>query len=333
MRVLVTGATGFVGGRLTALLCRAGHAVRATGHPRDPTDALDGLPCDYHGADLLDADALATLAEGMEAVFHVAALVTFQPRLYDLQRRVNVEGTANVLAACRRAGVRRLVYTSTVDTLGIPPPRTLGDEDTPFDWAPHRLGYMDSKRAAEDLVLAAAAAAAADGLHAVCVLPGTMFGPGDRFFSAGTYVREAARGRLVLAPPGGTTVAHVDDVAEGHRLALERGALGGRYILGGDHLSYATLFRVINEAVGRPGPLGVIPAWLLHAGGRVADHLRRLGLPLDASAGLAAAGCAPLYYSSARARRELGYRPRPAIEGIHEAVAWYRAQGVIPCSS
>jgi len=325
MRVLVTGATGFVGGRLTTLLCRAGIEVRASGHPADPTDDLDRLGCEYHPVDLTDGDAVARLVEDVEAVFHVAALTTFQPRLYARQWRVNVDGTRHVLEACRRAGVKRLVYTSTVNTLGIPAPGTLGDEDTPFDWGRYALGYMDSKRAAEALVTDAAR----EGMHTVCVLPGTMFGPGDRFFSAGTYVREAAKGRLVLAPPGGTTVVHVDDVAEGHWLALQHGKSGARYVLGGDHLSYETLFRVINEAVGRPGPYGVIPAWLARLGGRAGDQLRRLGLPVELSEGLAVAGCAPLYYDSGRAREALGYRARPAIDGIRDAVTWYRRQQLI----
>ncbi len=325
MRVLVTGATGFVGGRLTMLLCRAGVDVRASGHPSDPTDDLDRLGCEVRLVDLLDGDAVARLAEGMEAVFHVAAMVSFEPRLYARQWRVNVDGTRHVLEACRRADVERLVYTSTVNTLGIPAPGSVGDEDTAFNWGRYALGYMDSKRAAEALVLEAART----GLDAVCVLPGTMFGAGDRFFSAGTYVREAARGRLVLAPSGGTTVVHVDDVAEGHRLALTRGQSGARYVLGGDHLSYETLFRVINEAVGRPGPFGVIPARLARLGGRVGDLLRRLGLPVGLSEGLAVAGCASLYYDSTRARQALGYHPRPAVVGVHDAVAWYRRNGLI----
>jgi len=325
MRVLVTGATGFVGGRLTKLLCRAGVQVRASGHPSDPTDALDGLGCEFRPVDLLDAEGVARLARGVEAVFHVAAMVSFEPRLYERQWRVNVDGTGHVIEACRRAGVRRLVYTSTVNTLGIPAPGTVGDEDTAFNWGRWGLGYMDSKRAAEALVLDAART----GLDAVCVLPGTMFGAGDRFFSAGTYVREAARGRLVMAPSGGTTVAHVDDVAEGHWLALEHGQPGARYVLGGDHLSYVTLFRVINEAVGRPGPWGVIPAPLARLGGRGGDLLRRLGLPVELSEGLAVAGCASLYYDSTRARQALGYHPRPAVVGVGDAVAWYRMHGLI----
>ncbi|MFH2006040.1 MAG: NAD-dependent epimerase/dehydratase family protein [bacterium] len=322
MRVLVTGATGFVGGRVARLLCAEGHDVRATGLPGDPTDVLESLDCDYRAADLLDGVVIDELVQGVEAVFHVAALVTFDPRRYDKQWQVNVGGTQLLLDAAGRAGVGRFVYTSTVNTLGIPALGQVGDEDTPFDWARWGLGYMDSKRAAEESVLA-------HELDTVCVLPGTMFGPGDIFFSAGTYIREAARGRLVLAPPGGTTVAHVDDVAQGHLLALERGRPGARYALGGDHLSYETLYRVINEELGRPGPYGVIPESLLRFTGRQSDGLRRLGLAIPWSEGLAVAGSAPLYYSSRLAESELGYRPRPAIDGIREAIAWYRQRRMI----
>jgi dihydroflavonol-4-reductase len=325
MRTLVTGATGFLGSRIARLLREAGHEVRATGRPGDPTDGLEGLGCDFVAGDLLDGDATRRAVEGAEAVFHVAAMVTFDPALYDRQVRVNVEGTRLVLEAARAAGVRRLVYTSTVNTLGIPPAGTVGDESTAWNWARWHLGYMDSKKAAEDLVLAAAR----DGLDAVCVLPGTMFGPGDRFFSAGTYVREGARGRLVLAPPGGTTVVHVDDVAHGHLLALERGRRGSRYILGGEAVSYRTLFSWIAAEVGQPPPRATLPALPLRLGGRAGDALRALGLPLPFSEGLAVAGSSELYYSSALAERELGYTWRPAREGVRDAVAWYRERGLL----
>jgi len=325
MKTLVTGATGFLGSRIAGLLRAAGHEVRATGRPGDPTDGLEGLGCDFVPCDLLDVGAVRRSVEGVGAVFHVAAMVTFDPALYDRQVRVNVEGTRVLLEAACAAGVRRLVYTSTVNALGIPPAGTVGDESTPFDWGRWRLGYMDSKKAAQDLVLAAAGA----GLDALCVLPGTMFGPGDRFFSAGTYVREGARGRLVLAPPGGTTVVHVDDVARGHHLALELGRRGARYVLGGEAVSYRTLYSWIAEEVGRTPPRATLPAALLRLGGRASDALRLVGLPVPFSEGVAVAGCAELYYSSALAERELGYSSRPAREGVRDAVAWYRERGLL----
>ena len=325
MRVLVTGATGFLGGRLARLLVEEGYHVRASGRPGDPTDVLEDLDVSYRAVDLLDGAAVRGLTKGVEAVFHVAALVTFDPSLYERQWRINVEGTRLMLAAARDAGVRRFVQTSTVNTLGIPTLGQDGTEKTRFNWMPWGLGYMDSKRAAEDLVLEAAAR----DLDTVCVLPGTMFGPGDIFFSAGTYVREAARGRLLAAPSGGTTVAHVDDVARGHLLALERGRRGGRYILGGDNLSYETLYRVINQVVGRPGPFAVLPEGVLRWAGRRADTLRRFGIRIPFSEGMAKAGSAQLYYRSSLAEAELGYRHRPAVEGVRDAVAWYEARGLI----
>ena len=326
MKVLVTGATGFLGGRLARLLCGEGYEVRAAGRPGDPWDLLSDLPCERLACDLLDGPALERAAEGAEAIFHVAALVSFRPELYERQMRVNVDGTRLLLDAALSRGVRRFVFTSTVNVLGAPPPGTVGDEETPFDWGRFRLGYMDSKRAAERLVLGAAR----EGLHAVSLLPGTLFGPGDIFFNAGAYIREAARGRLIFAPPGGTTIAHVDDVARGHVLALEKGRSGARYVLGGEHVSYRTLFRWIAEELGRMPPLATLPAFPLRLAGYLADRLRgATGISLPFTEGMAVAASASLYYSSARAERELGYRARPAREAVRDSVAFYRERGLI----
>lgn len=314
MRVLVTGGSGHLGGRLARRLVAEGADVRVTYRPGDTTRALDGLAVDHRPAELLDDDALARALEGVETVFHTAALVTFDPRRYAAQMAVNAEGTRRLLTALRRAGVRRLVHTSTVNTLGVPRRGALGDEGTPSDWAPYRLGYMDSKRAAEDAVLAAAR----DGLHAVIVLPGTMFGPGDVHGNAGAWVQLVARAPVVPVPPGGTTVCHVDDAAEGHVLALGRGRPGRRYVLGGDPLSYRELFVVIAQALGRRVPMWDLPAPLL-----------RLATAAIGRPGLARPLTEGLFYGSERAARELGWSWRPAVAAVHDAVAWYRAEGVV----
>jgi dihydroflavonol-4-reductase len=221
--------------------------------------------------------------------------------------------------------VRRFVHTSTVNTLGRPPRGTIGDEGTPFDWGLLRLGYMDSKRASEEAVLEAAG----DGLDALAVLPGTMFGPGDINANAGSYVLQAARGRLLLAPPGGTSVVHVDDVARGHLLALRRGARGARYILAGENLRYRELFALIASELGVRPPLATLPASALRAVGLAARWAERAGVDLPAGEGALVAAGAELFYSSARAQRELGYEFRPAREAVRDAVRWYRAQGVL----
>ena len=326
MKILVTGASGFLGARLVRLLLLEGHRVRGTFRPGDDLRLLDGMDLELQACDLLDQRRTRQAASGMDAVMHVAALVSFDPALYWQQLRVNVEGTALLLRACQEAGVKRLVFTSTVNTLGAPPPGTTGDEQTPFDWGPWRLGYMDSKRGAEQLVLGAAA----QGLHAVCVLPGTFFGPGDINVNAGQYIVQCARGRLRAAPPGGTSVVHVDDVAQGHLLALQHGERGRRYILGGENLTYRALFSLVATAVGRAPPAVTLPAPLLSGLGRGAGWLRaRAGLQLPFSPGLARAACARLFYSSDRARGELGYSFRPAARAIEDAVRWYRRQGLV----
>jgi dihydroflavonol-4-reductase len=318
--LLVTGATGFLGSRIANMLSGEGHKVRCTGHPDDPVGRIPG---EYVPCDLLDEKTTQKAVEGVTAVFHVAAMVTFQPSLYDMQMQVNVEGTRILLEAAQKAGVKRFVYTSTVNTLGIPPEGELGDENTPFNWQPWRLGYMDSKHAAEKLVLAS-------DLDVVCALPVTMFGPGDVFFNAGSYIKESARGRAILAPPGGTTVAHVDDVAYGHWLAYEKGKPGERYILGGDPLNYMEILTMIAEELGRRPPIATAPGFLLRWIGRQSDRLRRhLRIPIQLSEGLMVAGSSHLYYSHKKAERELGYTARPAHEAIRDAVDWYREKGMI----
>jgi dihydroflavonol-4-reductase len=303
-----------LGSRICRLLAEQGARVRATYRPGDATVALEGVVVEHRPADLLDEEALARAMEGAEVVFHAAALVSFNPRLYSLQMRVNAGGTDAVLRAAVRAGVRRLIHTSTVNTLGVPKGPGPGDESTAFDWGSLRLGYMDSKKAAEDRVLAAAGA----GLDAVCVLPGTLFGPGDVNFNAGTYVRAVATGWALIAPPGGTTAAHVDDVAGGHLLALERGRRAERYVLGGDPISYRDLFAEIARALGRRPPVATAPAIVLRATARLAPF-----------AGVLAAASAKLYYSSAKAQRELGWTWRPVREAVEDAVAWYRERGIV----
>lgn len=320
-RVLVTGASGHLGGRVTRALLAAGYAVRATHRPGDPDTALEGLGCERAPADLLDRAALAEVAQGMDAVCHCAAWVTFRPERYEAQWTVNVGGTLNLLAAAQATGVRRFLHVATVNTLGIPMPGALGDEHTPFDWARYHLGYMDSKRVAESEVLAANR----QGFETLSVNPVTLFGPGDALGSAGAYLLQADRGRLLAAPPGGTSVAHVDDVARGVRLALERGQPGSRAVLGGEAVPYAVLYRWCNAEVGRPGPFATLPAAPLRVAGRLADWLRRAGGPsVPWSEGLAVAATSGLYYSAAHAGRALGYQSRPARQAVADHAAWLR---------
>jgi dihydroflavonol-4-reductase len=291
MRVFVTGGgRGFVGGHLVSVLEDAGHEVRV----------------DW--ADVRDRPALERALRGCDAVMHVAALYSYTASAGEIEA-VNVRGTENVIAACRAAGVRRLVYTSSAGTCGPVPGRVATEEDSPPGW---ELGipYKRTKLEAERLVLAAAAAA--DALEALSVNPTTPVGAGDDAPTpTGRMVRGVARGRYrATLRSGGLNLVDVRDVARGHVLALERGRSGERYILGGTNLTLAQVFTLIAVAAGRRPP--------------------RLRLPYAAARALALVGIAnrhevtlarlPGWFSSAKAGRELGYAPA-AVEPAVEAAA------------
>ncbi len=301
--------------------------MRGSFRPGDDISLVQDLLDEAVPCDLLDAAGTERLVRGVEFVINPAAMVVFDPALYERQLQVNVQGARLLIEASVRAGVRRLLHTSTVNTLGIPRPGTLGDETTPSNWQQYKLGYMDSKRQSEALVLDAARRGELDAL---AVLPGTLFGPWDVNFNAGSYIKAAARGFLLAAPTGGTSVVHVDDVARGHLLALEKGRSGERYILGGENLTYQRLFSLIASELGRTGPRFTLPLGRLRRVGRLADQLReRAGLPIPLQEGLLVVASSRLFYSSRKAEEELGYSSRPAQKAIADAVAWYRDEGLI----
>ena len=293
MRVFVTGGgRGFIGGHLVAALERGGHEAR------------------FGWADVLDPEALAGAMAGCEAVVHVAALYSYDAPVRELEA-VNVEGTRNVIEACRATGVRRLVHTSTAGTCGPVPGRVATEADGPPAWE-LSVPYKRTKLEAERLVLAAAA----EGFDALCVNPTTPVGEGDEAPTpTGRMVRGVASGRYrATLRSAGLNLVDVRDVAHGHVLALERGRPGERYLLGGVDLTLAEAFALIARAAGRRPP--------------------RLGLPYVAARAFARVGLAnadevalarlPAWFSSAKAERELGYGPGPIEPALERAVAAFR---------
>lgn len=292
MRVYVTGGgLGFVGGHVVRALAEAGHAVRA----------------DY--ADVRDRAALERAMAGCEAVLHVAALYSYDAPAAD-HEAVNVQGTANVLAAARAAGVRRLVHTSTAGTCGPVEGRPATEADGPPAWE-LAVPYKRTKLAAERLVLAEAAAPG--GLDACCVNPTTPVGDGDLAPTpTGRMLRGVATGRYRATLRGaGLNVVDVRDVARGHVLALERGVRGERYLLGGEDVPLAELFARVARLAGRRPPLVAVPWGLARA-------LAAAGLANREEVALARL---PMFFSWEKARRELGYAPGPVQPALERAVA------------
>jgi dihydroflavonol-4-reductase len=285
MRVYVTGASGFVGSHVARELREQGAEVR---------DEF---------VDLGDRDGLERALDGCDAVFHVAALYSFDEPARELER-VNVEGTRNVLAACAARGVRRLVHTSSSATCGPVPGRPATEEDSPPPWE-LSVPYKWTKLEAERLVLTS-------GLDAVAVNPTTPVGEGDwRPTPTGRMIRGVALGRYRAVLDLGLNVVDVRDVARGHVLALERGRTGERYLLGGADLKLAELFAAVCDLAGRPRPRLRVPyaaVRLAALAGLVNRHEARLAR-------------VPAYFSWAKAEHELGYRPGPVEPALARAVA------------
>ena len=289
MKVHVTGASGFVGAHVARELRERGADVSA------------------ERVDVLSPGELERAFAGCDAVVHAAALYSYDADAAAIER-VNVAGTRNVLDACVRAGVRRLVYTSTAGTCGPVPGRVATEADGPPPWE-LAVPYKRTKLAAERLVLAAAAG----GLDAVVVNPTTPVGDGDRKPTpTGRMIARVAKGRIRgYVATTGLNVVDVRDVARGHALALERGRAGERYLLGGANTPLAELFAAIADLAGRPRPSLRVPYPL-------AVGAARLGLANRDEVRLARL---PMYFSSEKAENLLGYRPGPVGPALARAVA------------
>ena len=325
--VLVTGGTGFIGGRLAVALQERGYGVRVHHRPGDDTRLIDGRNIERIEGDICDPDSLMTAAKGCTGVFHTAGNVSFRRRDKSVQHRVNVDGTRTVLETCRRARVRRLVHTSTVNALGIPSPRgSVGNEETTFDFDSCRFGYALTKKLAEDIALGANRRE----LDVVVVNPGTVFGPGDINRNAGSYILALARMPVLVCPTGGTNCVHIDNVVEGHIAAYERGKPGERYILGGENLTYRQVFSTIADVLGRRRPVLALPTGPGILAAATIELISDLsGIDTRLSAEAARAGGRKFFFSSEKARRELGIEPIPFRRAVEEAVEWYRREGFL----
>lgn len=325
--VLVTGGTGFVGSAVVRALLAEGHAVRALARPTSPRRNLDGLDIELAEGDIRDPASLDRALEGVRNLFHVAADYRLWAPDPDDIVRANVEGTRTVMEAARRAGLDKIVYTSSVATLALRQDGVPVDETSPN--APETTigAYKRSKVLAERLV----EDMAAEGLPVVIVNPSTPIGPRDiKPTPTGRIVVEAANGKMPAFIDTGLNLVHVDDVARGHLLAWWRGAVGQRYILGGQDVKLGAMLRVIAGIVGRKPPNVQLPRGplfpLAHAAEFVARYTGKE--PFITVDGLKMARY-QMFFSSAKAERDLGYRARPYPEALADAIAWFKDAGYV----
>jgi dihydroflavonol-4-reductase len=325
VKALVTGATGFVGAAVARALLQEGWEVRALARKGSDRRNLRALAVEVVEGDLADSDSLARSLTGCEALFHVAAdyrLGAFDPQqLY----RTNVEGTRNILDAARAAGVRRVVYTSSVATIGIPADGSPGTEATRATVSDMIGHYKRSKFLAEEVARDAARA----GTPVVIVNPSTPVGPGDvKPTPTGQMVLDAAAGRTPAYIDTGLNIVHVDDVAAGHLLALHRGRVGERYILGGQDMTLREILVEIAQLVGRKPPSVRLPGAVVMPIAYVAEAVARVtGRPTRITVEGVRMARKRMFFSSEKAARELGYQWRAPTQAFADAIAWFREQG------
>jgi len=327
MRALVTGATGFVGAAVAKALVAAGWQVRVLVRSGSDRGNLQPLAVQIVEGELADPGSLESALAGCDGLFHVAAdyrLGARDPRpLY----RTNVEGTRNILGAARTVGVPRIVYTSSVATVGIPADGAPGDERTPVTLGNMIGHYKRSKYLAEEVAREAAGA----GMSVVIVNPSTPVGPGDiKPTPTGQLVLDAATGRMPAYVDTGLNIVHVDDVAAGHLMAFERGIAGERYILGGEDMSLRSILAQIAGLTGRKPPRirlpygAVLPmAYLAEGFAKLSGRSGRLtleGVRMSRKR---------MFFSSDKAVRDLGYRWRPPQEAFADALRWFRERGLL----
>jgi len=326
--ILVTGATGFVGSAIVRRLLDNGEKVRVLARPKSDRRNLDGLSVDVAEGDLLKPETLVDAVAGCDGLFHVAADYRLWTRDPGAMFRANVEGTRQILLAAGNAGVERIVYTSSVATLGIVP-GGVANEDTEVTYDDMIGVYKQSKFRAEE---AAKQVIAEMSLPAVIVNPSTPIGPRDiKPTPTGRMVVEAAAGRMPAYVDTGLNIVHVDDVANGHLLAYEKGRTGERYVLGGENLELGDILGRIAEICGRKPPGVRIPHGLIMPIAHLAELWTRLtggSEPFVTVDGVRMAK-KKMFFSSAKAENELGYTARPAGAALRDAVDWFGENGYL----
>jgi dihydroflavonol-4-reductase len=325
MKAFVTGATGFIGAAVTRALLRAGINVRVLVRPESDLRALADLKVEQTVGDLRNPDSLRRALDGCAQLYHVAAHYALWARRPSVFYDINVTGTRSLLEAAREVGIQRIVYTSTIGAIGLPPVG-LGTEETAVSLTQMAGHYKRSKFLAEQEVLAMAKA----GLPVVIVNPSAPVGVGDvKPTPTGQMIVDFMKGRMWAYIETGMNLVDVDDVAIGHLRAMERGGLGQRYILGNQNLSLREIFGILSRLTGIPAPRLRLPRQailpLAHLNQWLADYITHTPPRIPLEGIRMAKYC--MHYDCAKALRELDLPQTPVEVALEKAVRWFRQHG------
>jgi dihydroflavonol-4-reductase len=324
MKVLVTGATGFLGHHLVKKLIDEGNEVRIFKEKDASMDLLKGLKIEVFEGDIRDFETVKKAVSGCDIIFHLAGVISYWSRQNNLQFEINVNGTQNVVKSCLEAKVKRLIYTSSTAAVGFNP-GGLANEETVFNLGSLGIAYCDTKYLAEKEVKKAVK----EGLDAVIVCPGSIYGPGDirrikedPVFPKGIF--------SLFYVDGGLGVVDVEDVVEGEILAWKKGKKGERYILVGENLSFYEIRKTVAEILGKNPPKIKMPSFLFLALSYLLNWISYLtGKRPKFTPENARLNKIFLYCSNEKAKKELGMKFRPFKESAQRMIEWYKQKGYI----
>jgi len=326
-KILVTGANGFLGSWVVRRLLNEGHQVYSLVRKTSDLSELKGIQTEYVYGDVTDLHSLLASFQGMDAIFHLAGVIAYKKSDRPQMDRVNVEGTRNVVEACRAAHVKRLVHLSSVVAIGASfSPDQILNEESPYNISHLNLGYFETKHQAEQIVKEAVQK---NRLDAVILNPSTIYGPGDARKGSRKTQLKVAQGKFKFYTSGGVNVVAVEDAVDGIVSAWKKGRSGERYILAGENLLIKELFELIASEAGQEPPRRLLPTPVLHGLGFVGDLMSSWGLKSPISRENAWTSTMYHWFDSSKAQRELDFKPRPAQMAISQSVKWIKENGLL----
>jgi Nucleoside-diphosphate-sugar epimerases len=326
MRILVTGAGGFLGTNIVLNCLQKGWKVRAFTLDGSNVKYIQHTDVEIYYGDVADVEAVRKAMSGVDAVIHCAGDTSFWKRLFERQRRTNVEGVRNVMQIAMELKIKKVVHTSTVDALGYNPDGLADENWHLYNYSGWGYNYADTKKEGQDIALSYAK----KGLDVVIINPGSMIGPYDHTLQFGRLFMDIRDHKVPAIPPGGAPWAHVNEVAKAHITALEKGRAGELYICGGINATYKTVFSAIADSIGVKPPRFIMPPWMTIAYGYIAEFIANFTNEKPSlNPGQARYMSVFPKYDSSKAEKELGFVSLPIKTMIEDARDWYIQNGFL----
>ena len=327
MATLVTGATGFIGSHIARKLVERGEHVKIFLRKSSKTTNINGIDAQRVYGDVLDITSINEALKDCDTLYHTAGLASFRKKDYQKMENINVKGTSNVLNAALNAGIKKVVYTSSVAAIGVDSRGGIANEETQYNLSDLGVKYLDTKHRAEVEALKLCE----KGLPLVVVNPATVIGTGDIYLSSTAFILWFCKKKFPGYMDGSLNMVDVEDVAEGHILAAEKGEIGERYILGNKNFTLIELFNFLEEVTGVSKPKMKIPYFVALISGYFVERILGMSFPNYSTMDLDSVKLSKLrwHFDSSKAIKELGYAPSDIAQSVRNTVKWFKENGYL----